>query len=38
MSHAYYTSNMYTYIIYIIDLIIEHIYMSIPVGKWCIDL
>jgi len=29
---------MYTYIIYIINLIIEHICMIIPVGKWCIDL
>ena len=26
------------YIIYIIDLIMEHIYMRNPVGKWRIDL
>jgi hypothetical protein len=30
MSHAF--------IIYIIDLIMEHIYMRIPVVKWSIDL
>jgi len=29
---------MYIYIIYIIDLIMEHIYMRIQVGKWSIDL
>ena len=29
---------LYIYIIYIIDLIIEHIYMRIAVGKWSIDL
>jgi len=33
-----YISNLYIYIIYIIDLIIEHIYMPIPVGKCSIDL
>jgi len=29
---------MYIYIIYIIDLIMEHIYMRIPAGKLNIDL
>ena len=27
-----------TFILYIIDLIMEHIYMRITVGKWSIDL
>ena len=29
---------MYIYIIYIVDLIMENIYMRIPVGKLSIDL
>ena len=27
-----------TFILYIMDLIMEHIYVRIPVGKWSIDL
>ena len=26
------------YIVYVMDLIMEHIYMYIPVGKWSVDL
>jgi len=29
---------LYIYIIYIIDLTMQHVYMRIPVGKWSIDL
>jgi len=39
MSRHCYISNMYIYITYVyIDLIMEHIYMLILVGKWNIDL
>jgi hypothetical protein len=31
-------NTLWTFILYIIDLIMEHIYMHIPVGKWSIDL
>ena len=31
-------NTLWTFILYIIDLIMEHIYMHIPIGKWSIDL
>jgi hypothetical protein len=31
-------NTLWTFILYIIDLIMEHIYMHIPVGTWSIDL
>jgi hypothetical protein len=31
-------NTLWTFILYIIVLIMEHIYMHIPVGKWSIDL